>query len=93
MESSPGLPRLIGPVKPSDAPIRPTKPLIRSSTWQKERICAPSPKIVMGSPFVENLVDFDLKREGHIMTHQLEMRVIEQMDYVVLGTRLEVVDT
>ena len=47
----------------------------------------------MGSPFVENLVDFDLKREGHIMTHQLEMRVIEQMDYVVLGTRLEVVDT
>jgi len=42
---------------------------------------------------IVDLVHFDIEREGHIMAHQLEVRVIEQMGDIVLGASEEVVET
>ena len=42
---------------------------------------------------VVDLVHFHVQREGHIMAHQLEVRILEQMQNVVLGAGEEVVQT
>ena len=41
---------------------------------------------------VEDLVDLDVEREGHVVAHQLEARVAEQVRDVALGAGEEVVD-
>ena len=40
---------------------------------------------------VVDLIHFDIEREGHIVAHQLEVRVIEQMGDVVLDAGEEIV--
>jgi hypothetical protein len=42
---------------------------------------------------VIDLVDFDIEREGDVVAHQLEIRVVEEMGDVVLGAGEEVVET
>ena len=41
---------------------------------------------------VVDLVDLDVEREGDVVAHQLEVRVVQQVDDVVLGAGEEVVD-
>jgi hypothetical protein len=41
---------------------------------------------------VVDLVDLDVERERHVVAHQLEAGLIEQVNDVVPGTRVEVVD-
>ena len=41
---------------------------------------------------VVDFVDLDIEREGHVVAHQLEARVVEQMRDVALGAGEEVVD-
>jgi hypothetical protein len=41
---------------------------------------------------VVDLVDLHVEREGHVVAHQLEVRVVEQVGDVVLGAGEEVVD-
>ena len=45
-----------------------------------------------GAREVVDLVDFHVERKGHVMTHQLEVRAVEQMRDVVLRAGVEVVD-
>lgn len=41
---------------------------------------------------VVDLVHLDVEREGHIVAHELKVRMIEQMDNVVLGAGEEIIE-
>ena len=41
---------------------------------------------------VVDFVDLDKERKGHVVAHQLEMRVTEQMGDIILGAAEEVVE-
>jgi hypothetical protein len=42
---------------------------------------------------VVDLVHLHIKREGDVVTHQLEARIGAQMLHIVLGAAVEIVDT
>ena len=45
-----------------------------------------------GAGQVVNLVHLHVEGEGDVMAHELELRVVEQIEHILLGARVEVVD-
>jgi hypothetical protein len=41
---------------------------------------------------IVNLVNLDIQRKGHVVPDQLEMGIVQQMGYIVLGAAVKIID-